>query len=210
MPAAGSACEPPPRRRRAIMCPAAPAAIQTVPPELSAAGGGSFLRAIIGTGEAPPPAWSKPQTWGTIQRAAPAAGVPEMESRTNAPLWPRVVGEVAAAAVGDMTPSHRRDCHSTGTPSPSLLKRLPTGEAGAAEWQPRRRLIAPIIFWNASRESAPLACSASRSLSCATHRPSPADLWEVGWGAGETVRSEGTREGAGGQGQGGQGEDYAG
>ena len=30
-------------------------------------------------------------------------------------------------------PSRRRDCHSAGTPSPSLLKRLLKGEGGAAE-----------------------------------------------------------------------------
>ena len=41
-------------------------------------------------------------------------------------------------------PSRRRDRHSAGTPSSSLLKRLLKGEAGAAEWQnSRRRLPVP-------------------------------------------------------------------
>ena len=42
-----------------------------------------------------------------------------------------------------VAPSRRRDCHFADALSPSILKHLLTGEAGAAEWQSRRPLVEP-------------------------------------------------------------------
>ena len=54
--------------------------------------------------------------------------------------WPRAVRKL----VFQPPPSRRRDCHSAGAPSASLLIHLLKAEGGAAEWQCRRRLPPPL------------------------------------------------------------------
>ena len=85
---------------------------------------------------------------GDASRPSPLPHLPLLSSpRPISPppvLLPPCPSSPSTALLPPLSPPPHRPCprdrHSASTPSPSLLKRLLDGEAGAAEWQnPRRR-----------------------------------------------------------------------
>ena len=94
----------------------------------------------------------------------------------------------ASSADSSDMPSHRRDCHCDGTPSPSLLKRLLKAEGAAAERQSRQGRGMPVGFrlcthwvthWTRGREHHPeviRAIRCSESALCRNPRWSGASV----------------------------------